>query len=43
MDEKVKIAIITIDNDIRELQLQREELLSTQNLTTKEHYEFYHG
>ena len=43
MDEEARIQIIRIDNDIRRLELDREKLLSEQDLTTKEHMEFYHG
>lgn len=43
MEEHVRIKLIELDSKIKGLQDQRELILSTQDLTTKEHYEFYHG
>ncbi len=43
MNEETRMQIMRIDEDIKRLQKDREQLLSEQDLTIKEHYEFYHG
>ena len=43
MDKETKVQLEKIDNQISLLQSAREIILQSQELTTKEHYEYYHG
>lgn len=43
IEQKARIRIIIIDTEIRKLELEKEEILLKQELTMKEHYEYYHG
>lgn len=43
MDEKIREKVIELDKEIGKLERLKEDFLSSQELTTKEHYEFYHG
>lgn len=43
INEGARLRIEAIDKDIDKLQTEREAILTTEDLTTKEHYEYYHG
>lgn len=43
LDIQTRAQIIEIDSRIAELQNKKERILQSYELTTKEHYEFYHG
>ena len=37
------LRLTEINNKIIRLRIEREAILTTEDLTTKEHYEYYHG
>ena len=43
MKEKIRKRLMIIQAEIEKLFAERKKILSKQDLTTKEHYEFYHG